>query len=255
MNGTPIAGANSATLTLNNAQAANAGSYAVTVSNAGGLTTSDTAELIIRSPTGKPPANDNFANRIRLSEASVTVEGSNVNATKEPGEPNHADKQGGSSVWWSWTARDPGSVTLRTAGSGIDTLLAVYTGSAVASLTKIKSNDDDEVNGGKTSLLAFDAKAGTEYQIAVDAYGGEAGLIKLNLFSEIARPRLKGEVSGKNILLAWPTDATGFVLEAREGFDSSLWKPVSVSPIVIGDTNSLKIPMAGTSKFYRLRRP
>ena len=50
------------------------------------------------------PANDNFANAIVLTGNTLTTSGSNVAATKEAGEPNHAGNSGGASVWWSWTA-------------------------------------------------------------------------------------------------------------------------------------------------------
>src|SRR6266542_1008391 len=50
------------------------------------------------------PANDNFSDRLTISGLTNTVTGSNVNATSEPGEPNHAGNSGGKSVWWTWTA-------------------------------------------------------------------------------------------------------------------------------------------------------
>src|SRR5690348_8651568 len=81
------------------------------------------------------PANDNFANAIAVSGTSFTVHGSNVNATVEPGEPNHAHQPGGKSVWWTWQAPETGYATLSTLGSvssvsgELDTLLGVYRGS------------------------------------------------------------------------------------------------------------------------------
>jgi len=50
------------------------------------------------------PSNDNFLNAILLVGTNLTVNGSNVNATKEAGEPNHAGNSGGKSVWWNWQA-------------------------------------------------------------------------------------------------------------------------------------------------------
>ena len=47
-----------------------------------------------------PPANDFFANAQMLSGTSNTVSGSNLNATKEIGEPNIEGNAGGASVWW-----------------------------------------------------------------------------------------------------------------------------------------------------------
>jgi hypothetical protein len=138
-----------------------------------------------------PPANDNFANAQTLAGCSGTVTGTNVSATKESGELNHlsttTDPTGGGSrsVWYQWQAPASGSVTFDTSGSGIDTVLGIYTGNAVNSLAVI-GQDDDVVNGTvRTSTITFNATAGTTYKIAVDGYnnggsGGEVGPIKLN---------------------------------------------------------------------------
>lgn len=118
--------------------------------------------------------NDSFAGRVPLTGTNVTVTGNNSAATKETtaGEPNHAGDDGGKSLWWSWTAPVSGLVTVRTCGSDFDTLLAVYTGIAVNTLTPVASNDDsDSCGSGSTrSWLQFTAIAGITYQIAVDGY-------------------------------------------------------------------------------------
>jgi M6 family metalloprotease-like protein len=125
-----------------------------------------------------PPANDNFANAQIISGNTGTTTGTNGAATKESGEPNHAGNAGGASVWYRWTAPLGGSVTIDTIGSNFDTLLGVYTGSSVNSLTQIASNDDS----GSTlqSSVTFIAVSGTTYQIAVDGYGGVIGNITLH---------------------------------------------------------------------------
>jgi C1A family cysteine protease len=125
------------------------------------------------------PANDGFANRAALSGTNVSVTGGNVNATAQTGEPNHAGYTASKSVWWTWTAPVSGVVTLDTIGSSFDTVLAVYTGSAVTNLTGVASDDDG--GGNRTSRLTFNAVAGTIYQIAVDGYAGQSGSINLNL--------------------------------------------------------------------------
>src|SRR5262245_56371191 len=86
------------------------------------------------------PANDRFSNRIVINGTNVTVMGSNMSATKEAGEPNHAGNVGGSSVWWGWTAPTNGELRLTTDGSNFDTLLGVYTGPRVNSLTVLATN-------------------------------------------------------------------------------------------------------------------
>src|SRR5439155_14821326 len=89
------------------------------------------------------PANDKFTNRIPLAGTSVTATGSNVGASKEAGEPDHAGNAGGKSVWWSWTSPANGELTLttddstNTDGSPLDTLLAVYRGATLSALSVV----------------------------------------------------------------------------------------------------------------------
>lgn len=132
-------------------------------------------------PTG--PANDNFANRITVAVpaagATRTVTGSNVDATAQAGEPFHANVTSArNSVWWRYTPTVSGSITITTAGSGFDTVLAVYTGSSVGALSSVASNDD---SGGLQSSVTFSGTAGTQYQIAVAGYSNAAGNIRLNV--------------------------------------------------------------------------
>lgn len=138
--------------------------------------------LLIMAPLAAlgAPANDNFANRIVLTgSTSITTSGSNVGATKETGEPNPANNAGGASVWWSWTAPTTANYTIKTVGSNFDTILGVYTGTAVDGLTTIAQDDDS--GGNSTSLLVVSAAAGVTYQIAVDGYSGNTGSIVLGI--------------------------------------------------------------------------
>jgi subtilase family serine protease len=128
------------------------------------------------------PAMDSFANALVLSGSTFTWTGTNVAATREVGEPFQAGNRGGASVWIAWTAPATRTVTLNTHGSNFDTLLAVYTGSSVATLTQVAGNDDDPSRlYGYTSALTFNAVAGQTYYIAVDGYNGATGNILLNL--------------------------------------------------------------------------
>jgi hypothetical protein len=67
-----------------------------------------------------------------------------------------------------------GTVDLNTHSSSFDTLLAVYTGSVVSSLTPVASNDDNGA-GGLWSSVSFPVTAGTTYRIAIDGYYGDSG--------------------------------------------------------------------------------
>ncbi|MGN6385482.1 MAG: PPC domain-containing protein, partial [Verrucomicrobiota bacterium] len=93
---------------------------------------------------------------------------------------NHAGNPGGKSIWWNWVAPANGNVTLTTAGSAFNTLLAVYTGDSVSNLSYIASDNN---SGGVTnrSIVQFTATAGTVYRIAVDGYNGASSRINLAL--------------------------------------------------------------------------
>jgi hypothetical protein len=126
--------------------------------------------------TSTPP-NNNFANAQIISGTSGTVNGTNVGANKESGEPNHAGNSGGASVWYRWQAPTTGAVTFTTTSSNFDTLLAAYTGQSVSSLTLIAANDD--FNGTLQSGIGFTAQSGVTYHVAVDGFGGATGSVLL----------------------------------------------------------------------------
>ncbi len=131
------------------------------------------------------PANDKFANAIAvvLSNGTAKVTGYNTNATKETGEPRHADNAGGHSVWWKWTAPSSGTITVDTRGSYSDTTLGIYTGSTLASLTTIASNDDIDRGIVQASTATFSAVSGVTYYIAVDGFDADSSGLTLNLNS------------------------------------------------------------------------
>ncbi len=137
------------------------------------------------APLAAAPVNDAFTNRIALRGLVVTTVGSNTDATRELGEPDHVLGTGDRSVWWSWTApfTADGLVSITTSNSSFDTLLAVYTGTALSNLTLV-SNNDDATGIWPQSGVEFTAVAGTVYQIAVDGFGrpnSASGNIQLNI--------------------------------------------------------------------------
>jgi len=112
------------------------------------------------------------------------VNGTNVSATKESGEPDHASGGGTHSVWYQWVSPSTSSVTIKTVVNSFDTVLGVYTGSTVSGLTTIKVNDD-VVSGDTSSQVIFNATAGVVYRIAVGGFnnqssGGEIGQFTLD---------------------------------------------------------------------------
>lgn len=134
--------------------------------------------------------NDPFSGALQLFGNSGTIADDNVGATKEPGEPDHAGDPGGASVWYTWTPSGSGQATFTTDDGvnnvTVDTLLAVYTGSDVASLTYVAADDDYGV--GFNSQVSFYARAGQTYYIAVDGFlyfeGPSEGSFSLTYFQQ-----------------------------------------------------------------------
>lgn len=171
-----------------------------------------------------PPANDMFGNRTAISGDAGQLTANNVNATKETGEPNHAGGTGGKSVWWSWTPSSSGIASIDTHGSNLDTLLAVYTGTALDSLVIVAANDNDGTSGN-TGSVSFVAMAGSTYQIAVDGTNGSTGQIKLNwsleqqadlalVMSGPDGPVSEGEIASYDLVITnnGPSPATGVTI-------------------------------------------
>ena len=125
-----------------------------------------------------PPSNDDF-DRARDITTSQSAGGELDAATREPGEPDHAGRPGGRSLWYTWTAARTGLVHMYTCGY-VDTLLGVYTGTAVDALHEVTSDDDSGTCSAATnSDVRFLAQAGTTYRIAVDGKGGASGTVYL----------------------------------------------------------------------------
>lgn len=159
--------------------------------------------------------NDQFASRIQIPSAGGVVTGSNTNATKESGEPNHGNATGGKSVWWTWTAPASGLVSISLDGSSFDTTLGVYQGTLVNSLTSIAQ--DDEGGAGSCSRVIFNATAGVSYQIAVDGFSGASGNINLRV-----KPGLLNDLFADRLQLLGSVD---FVIGSNVGADWESGEP------------------------------
>ena len=128
------------------------------------------------------PANDAFTGARRLVGADpIVVHDSNLDATREAGEPLHAGEGGGSSLWYRWTAPTTGEYRIDTCDSGVfGTQLGIYTGSRVDALTTVAA-DRDDCPTNRHGEVTFVATAGTTYVLAVDSEEGEQGAIELHI--------------------------------------------------------------------------
>src|SRR5690606_9944493 len=132
-------------------------------------------------PAPPAPPNDNFENRIAIALPTElygvrVVTGTNAGATTQAGEPVHASTPGArNSVWWSYTPRSSGRISVSTTGSpNAELVLAVYLGNTIETLT-------EEVTYFSGSSPFFDGVAGVEYQIAVAGRNNHEGSIRLSI--------------------------------------------------------------------------
>ena len=150
------------------------------------------------TPPPEGPDNDQFenarfldsANKALVSELTLTVKGTTVNATAQSGEPAHF--QGGfglppgpdNSIWYSWTPDADQVVEVDTTGSAVSTVLVAYTGASLSGLQRIAAGID---NVREVARIRFAVRAGETYHLAVDGYEKiSEGNIQLNL----RQPRL-----------------------------------------------------------------
>ena len=136
--------------------------------------------LALAMPAGAwaaPPPNDNFGQAAELTGLPTSTTGTNVDATRQGPEPDHLGFDFGASVWYEWTAPSAGHVAIDLEGSDYDSIVAVYTGSAIGALELVAENDDFGTR--LASRVGFDAAEGTTYRIAVDGFDGEQGSFDL----------------------------------------------------------------------------
>jgi uncharacterized delta-60 repeat protein len=155
------------------------------------------------------PPNDNIAKAATINGIAGTINGSNVGATSEPGEPVAAGTGGGKTIWYQWTAPFTGTMNFNTEGSDFDTVMAVYTLSGKLSVTNLvlfAQNDDVAFPSDLSSQVLFPVTTGVTYYIQIDGHEGDSGSVILNWTST-------GSFSGGNFGFASPdADASGLPL-------------------------------------------
>lgn len=118
---------------------------------------------------GTSPAQDNdeFDAAYALPDYAGTVYFSNLYSTTEANDASVGTYGGlGRSLWYKWTATAAGTTTFDTTGSGaVDTTLEVFTGTTLAGLTLVASND----SGAGAAVVAFNATADTTYYVRLNA--------------------------------------------------------------------------------------
>jgi hypothetical protein len=178
----------------------------------------------LRLDLNPPPANDDFAAAEVLGGTMPTAAGDTRGATREAGEPDHGGAGGDASVWFEWTVPVTGKAEVDVCGSGFDSILAVYTGSAVDALSGIASDE---------CRVTFPATAGTTYMIAVDGEGGSSDRGAFSLSAGVFEPPENDDFADARALEGFSPSAFGSTRgatreagepdHAGEGGDASVW--------------------------------
>ena len=179
LNGNSIPGATASSYLIPLAQPRQSGNYQVVVANQAASTLSTIAPVIVETVVTVPETNITFETRAAINPLLGPISDSNDLASVEKGAPLPDGVPGGNSIWFKWTPAFTGTVTLTTQGSDFDTVMAVYTGTALSNLKAVAADDDS--GGYLTSLVTFNVTAGTTYAIAVDGHQGKSGRVVLGL--------------------------------------------------------------------------
>ena len=211
--GTNLLEGTNASLVLTNVQLRQAGDYAVEVANANNSVLSSNATLTVYTQ-------DHFAWDQIPSPRFVGVPFSVAIQAQDATNGTAADFNG--------------TVTLTTS-NGISITPSV---------------SDNFVQGEWSGLVAV-SQVASNLVLRADDGLGQTGLA--NSINVINLPQLSTLRSGTILLMLWPVEPTGFVLETTDTLSPPQWVAVPVPPVQVGDQYLETIQMDGTNRFYRLR--
>ena len=86
-------------------------------------------------------------------------------------------------------------------------------------------------------------------------FPGEMQVDYVRVYDWVVAPPLKVTPSGANVILTWPTNATGFaLLFATNLVSPTVWKTNSTAPVVISGQNVVTNPITGNQMYFRLKQ-
>jgi hypothetical protein len=214
-NGTNISGATNSILTLTNLQLTEAGNYAVLVTNKYGSILSSNAELVV-NPTYRFVWSQIPSPRFVGTPFAVVVEAQN----------------GSNQIATNFTS----SVSLKSTNG-------------IPILPSVSGNFIQGVWTGSVSV----AQAVTNLVLKATDGLGDVGVA--NPVNIVSLPALTTVFSDNSLLILWPVDPSGFVLETSPSLAPANWIPVSTPPFQVGDQYLFSGQTAGTNTFYRLIFP
>lgn len=191
--------------------------------------------------------NDQFETRLPLEGSSIRVEGSNIGASAEPGEPAIVNPSR-ASVWWRWRAPASGRTFVSAIPMALAPLpsVAVFTGTSVSMLIPVA-----RIGPVKPSVYAFDAVAGTEYAIGFDSQHN-SGLFGLALEQrEDPTPvplsiRLSDDRATAVVNIG-PADGNTVLYSSEDLIN---WFPISTNT---AEQTTIAMPIASGNRFFHVQ--
>jgi hypothetical protein len=214
-NGTNLLGATNQSLVMTNVQFAQAGNYSVWVTNVYGSILSSNAQVAV-TPAFHFAWNSIPSPRFEGTPFTVVVQAQNVS----------------NGIATNFTS----SVALAST-NGVPIIPAVSA---------------NFVQGVWTGAVTIAQTTTNLVLQATDGFG-ETGLA--NPVNIVNRPMLTTLPSGGSLLMLWPVNPSGFLLETTPRLFPANWVPISTTPFQIGNQNLLSLPASGTNAFYRLYFP
>lgn len=119
--------------------------------------------------------------------------------TLELDEPARYSDQGNTG-WWRWVAPSNGTVSIDTLQSDFNTVLTVYTGTTLTTLSEVALSDD--APNVVQSRVSFQARAGQEYQFMVDGrFNNSSGYGNMILSLMLTPNAESGAVAGADAFI------------------------------------------------------
>jgi autotransporter-associated beta strand protein len=129
-----------------------------------------------------------------------------------------------------------------------------FTSSLGSTFTIIDNDGSDAVTNTFNGLPQGATVFGNGIPFQISYTGGSGNDVVLTQLADW--PRLKIQRSGNtNVVLLWPTNFSGFTLEANTNLNTNIWSAVSPAPIISSSNNVVTDSATQPRSLYRLRNP
>jgi len=111
------------------------------------------------------------------------------------------------------------------------------------------------VAAGSTVATSFPALTATDgwYDLTATASSDASFLRRIAGHIETGAPRLSAALSNGNLLLTYPSWASGFTVESSPDLTPQSWTAVNTTSNIVGNDTIVKLPPPPSPRFFRLR--